>query len=191
MDYETRVILTRLQIRRIAQGFRKMFNVASLRFPVIKVLDLLVVKFDGNLTYSIEEDSSFDTNVMAELQSNGDGRYNIRIRQSVFDKATSGDRASIGYICHEMCHYLLIGVLDIGPKLYQATDGMVYTKSINSNDMPLYKSMEWQAKALCGEVMIPYEECKALSLSEIVDKTQSSTEQAKYFIKYVANNIEE
>ena len=47
--------------------------------------------------------------------------------------------------------------------------------------------MEWQAKALCGEVMILYDECKDMSTLEIVKKTNSSIDQARFFKKYVAN----
>ena len=185
MDYETSTILERLQIRMISILFRKMFKIKKILFPVLKVLELLVNKFEKNLYYDVQEDDKFQKNVMAELVVEDTDKYCIRIRQSVFDKALNGDRASLGYICHEMCHFFLIHVVGIGPKLYVAADNMVYARTIDDRIIPAYKSMEWQAKALCGEVMIPYEKCKNYSLDKIISKTQSSTEQARYFINKV------
>ena len=39
--------------------------------------------------------------------------------------------------------------------------------------------------ALCGEIMIPYEKCKDYSFRQIVSRTDSSDEQAKYFLRWV------
>ncbi len=52
-------------------------------------------------------------------------------------------------------------------------------------------SMEWQAMALCGEVMIPYKRCRKYSMDKIVEKTKSSLEQAKYFLTHVVKGDEE
>ena len=186
MDYETSTILTRTQIRLISNLFRKMFKIRTIAFPVLKVLDLLVDKFENNLYYDIQEDEKFAKYVMAELVVEDKEKFCIRIRQSVFDKALEGDRASIGYVCHEMCHFFLIYIIGIGPKKYVKADNLVYAKTIDEKITPAYKSMEWQAKALCGEVMIPYEKCKNYSLEEIIYRTRSSTEQAKYFLNTVA-----
>jgi cytoplasmic iron level regulating protein YaaA (DUF328/UPF0246 family) len=39
--------------------------------------------------------------------------------------------------------------------------------------------MEWQAKALCGEVLMPYEETKNLSVNQIRHLCQVSKESAE------------
>lgn len=90
-----------------------------------------------------------------------------------------------------MCHFVLIFVFGIGPKKYISADGIIYTRAVKEKSIPAYKSMEWQAKALCGEVMIPYERCKNYSLNEIIEKTQSSTEQAKYFLDHILKGDDE
>ena len=187
MDYETSIILNREQIRLISKLFRRMFKIRTILFPVMKILERLVIKFDKNLYYVVEEDEMFEKNVMAALVPEENDFYCIRIRQSVYDKALAGDRASLGYICHEMCHFFLIHVMGVGPKLYVAADNLVYARTIDDNNTPAYKSMEWQAKALCGEVMIPYERCRNYSLTDLIEKTNSSTEQAKYFLNNVLN----
>lgn len=185
MDYETSIILNREQIRLISKLFRRMFKIRTILFPVMKILERLVIKFDKNLYYVVEEDEMFKKNVMAALVPEENDFYCIRIRQSVYDKALAGDRASLGYICHEMCHFFLIHVMGVGPKLYVAADNLVYARTIDDNNTPAYKSMEWQAKALCGEVMIPYERCQNYSLTDLIEKTSSSTQQAKYFLNTV------
>ena len=192
MDYETSVVLKRLQIREISNFIRKLFHVKGILFPVMKVLELLVTKFENNIYYTVEEDKLFDKKVMAELVDQGDGKhFYIRIRESVYESAIAGDGASLGYICHEICHFLLIYVFDIGPKKYITSDGMIYAKAVGENSLPPFKSMEWQAKALCGELMIPFEECKNWSLDKIIKETNSSREQAQYFIDHVAKGEEE
>ena len=110
MDYEPCVILGRDQIRLISKFFRKLVKVRTIRFPVLKVLDILETKFPNNLYYLIDEDDNFDSNVMAVLETEDYEHFCIRIRQSIYDKALLVDGASLGYICHEMCHFILIYV---------------------------------------------------------------------------------
>lgn len=185
MDYEPSVILSRDKIRLLSKIFRDMLKIKTVVFPVLKALDKLEMKFSNNLYYSVEEDNLFGINVMAELVDEGDEEhFCIRIRQSVYDKACRGDRASIGFICHEMCHFFLIFVCGIGPKKYYTSKGVTYAKAIVGK-VESYNSMEWQAMALCGEVMIPYERCKNYTFRQITNVTKSSNEQAKYFITKV------
>ena len=109
MDYEARTYLSREQIRLIAFFFRKMFKVRTVRFPVLKILDKMEKKFSDNLYVFVDEDENFESTVMAALETEyDDEHYCIRIRESVYNKATEGERASIGFICHEMCHFFLI-----------------------------------------------------------------------------------
>ena len=51
--------------------------------------------------------------------------------------------------------------------------------------MQKHMILEWQAMALCGEIMIPYEKCKDYSFKQIVSRTDSSDEQTKYFLRWV------
>lgn len=192
MDYETSYILTREQIRDISLLFRKMFKVRTILFPVMKILDLLEQRFSENLYYYVDDDENFDRRVMAALETEeDDNHFHIRIRESVYNKALKGDRACIGYICHEMCHFILIYICGIGPKQYISAEGISYARSVETKSIPAYKSMEWQAMALCGEVMIPFERCKNYSLNQLISRTKSSTKQAKYFLEHVVTGKEE
>jgi len=192
MDYETSYILTREQIREIALLFRKMFEVRTILFPVMKILDLLEKRFSDNLYYYVDDDVNFENNVMAVLETEeDDNHFHIRIRESVYNKALNGDRACIGYICHEMCHFILIYIFGIGPKQYINSEGISYARSVEIKSIPAFKSMEWQAMALCGEVMIPYDKCKYYSLEKIIEETQSSKKQANYFLSHIVTGKEE
>ena len=44
-----------------------------------------------------------------------------------------------------------------------------FERSFEANKLPAYCSVEWQAKALCAEVMIPYDESRNMKVSEITN----------------------
>jgi hypothetical protein len=50
--------------------------------------------------------------------------------------------------------------------------------------MPLYCSVEWQVKALTGEIAMPYEETKEMSVPEIMKKYNVSKGFAKKRQRY-------
>lgn len=166
MDYEASVSLNRNQIREISRFFRKLLGIRTILFPVMKALDLLESKFSENLCVSVEEDSRFEHLEMATLRDEGNGSFCIRIRESAYLGAIKGNRACLGFICHEMCHFVLVFVFGIGPKQYTSADGIAYARCCTDGSLKPWRSMEWQAKALCGETM-------------------SSDEQARYFLEKV------
>ncbi len=185
MDYVPSIILGRAKIREISCFLRKMFDIRTVVFPVLKVLDKMENKFPDNLYYSVEEDDHFESGVMAALETNDFEHFCIKIRRSVYDSALIGNGASLGFICHEMCHFVLIFLFGIGPKMC-SQNGLVFAKAVGSKPEKPYMSMEWQAKALCGEVMIPYERCKNYNIKQIIRRTNSSREQAQFFLDRVA-----
>ena len=98
---------------------------------------------------------------MANCKANEDGGYTIVIKDSVYDGAyRCGSGACLGFICHELCHVFLF-FIGFTP---------IFERSFENNILPAYCSVEWQAKALCGELMIPYEESKGLTSKEIQRK---------------------
>lgn len=172
IDYETKP-LTRKRIRLMANIIRTAFKIESLEFPAIKMLDILEQLFGVN--YDILPDDEFGIGVMAYFEQN-DSECSIYIRESVYNAACNGSGKDIGFITHEISHFFLIKIFNFGP---------IYRKSIKNKKIPAYKSIEWQAKALCGELMIPYNEFKNASIEEICEKTNSSYAQAEYFINNV------
>lgn len=171
-DYET-FPMSRKEIRVIAKTIRNLLHITETKIPVIKLLDILEMKY--GLLLSIELDECFDKNVVAYLTEENN-TFIIHVRNSVYDKACEGKRDCIGFICHEMCHYFLISWFGYTP---------IYGRTLGNKRIDRFRSMEWQAKALCGELMIPYYDFLNADVSEIMKKTDSSFRQARYYIDTV------
>ncbi|MGM9946504.1 hypothetical protein [Floccifex sp.] len=175
MDYKTKP-LTRDKIRMLAPYFRELFDVPLTGpFPVLEALEKLPDVFE-NSNYEVVEDDELDPKVMAQCSPNDNGGFTIKIKESIYEGAyENGTGAFLGFINHEICHVFLF---EIGFK-------PIYERSFENNIIPAYKSVEWQAKALDGEVMIPYDECKNMPDYEIEEKYHVSKSFVKYFKKHI------
>ena len=176
IDYET-YPLSRRELRFFTKVIKKKLNIKSPKFPVIEMLDVLEER-EGVLL-SIEPDEEFDDKVVAYLTTESNGTYVIHIRNTVYETACEGNKTSVGFICHEMCHYFLIAWFGYTP---------IYGRTLGTKKIDRFRSMEWQAKALCGELMIPYEDFLLASIQEIMDKTDSSFSQARYYVDVVRDS---
>lgn len=126
-------------------------------FPVLQALDRVSDVFK-DCSYAVVEDRSLPPQTMCRCVPNNMGGFIIEIKQSVYDGAyEKGIGAFLGFICHEICHIFLfkIGFVPL------------YERSFEDNTIPAYCSVEWQAKALCAEVMIPFYESHNMSVHEI------------------------
>lgn len=159
MDYQTKST-SRKDLRKYSLYLRKLFDVPLHgSFPVLTVLDKLSDVFEGS-NYMILEDSMLPAKTMARCYPNTNGGMTIEIKESVYTGAYEhGVGAFLGFICHEICHVFLcyIGFTPI------------MNRSFENGELPAYCSVEWQAKALCGEVMIPFDESHNMTEQEIVD----------------------
>lgn len=176
MDCETRPT-NRTAIRSMAKHVRRMFGCRSddEPFPVLHALELLPDLFP-NTTYNIVADTDLPANVFARCYPKADGGFEIEIKQSVYDGAFNDNiPAFLSFICHEICHVVMfyLGYMPISNRAVKDT-----------NKIPPYKSVEWQAKALCGEVTIPYEATIGMTFEEIAEKYHVTKESAKYRVKY-------
>ena len=79
----------------------------------------------------------------------------------------------MGFILHEICHIYMYE-LGYTPCLQRSFD----------KETPLYCSVEWQVKALTGEVAMPYEETKNMGVPEIMKKYNVSKGFAKKRQRY-------
>ncbi|MBE6099925.1 MAG: ImmA/IrrE family metallo-endopeptidase [Anaerovibrio sp.] len=170
MDYITKPT-SRATLRKMAPIFRKVFNVKNKgAFPVLKVLEELPDVFPG-CNYEVVPDNKLPANTMAQCYHNENPTgYTIEIKESVYRRAYNMVGADLGFICHELCHIFLFK-LGFTP---------IHERSFEDSKLPAYCSVEWQAKALCGEVMIPREESKEMCASEIVEYYHVSWAFAKH-----------
>ena len=176
IDYET-YPLSRNDLRFFTRVIRQKLNIKVSKIPVIKLLDVFEQEY--GVLLSIEPDEEFEDKVVAYLTSESNGTHIIHVRNSVYDRACEGDKTCIGFICHEMCHYFLIAWFGYTP---------IYGRTLGNKRIDRFRSMEWQAKALCGELMIPYDEFLDADIHEIMEKTDSSFSQARYYVDVVRDN---
>ena len=157
MDYKTKAT-SRNDIRKYAVYFRKIFGVKPTgKFPVLQALDKLKSVFE-DCDYIVVEDNELPIRTMARCVPNELGGYTIQIKESVYMGAFERNIGAFrGFIVHELAHVFLFKI-GFAP---------VFERSFENGELPRYCSVEWQAKALAGEVMIPYEESKGLSVKEL------------------------
>lgn len=158
MDYKTKP-LSREMLRRYAAYFRELFDVdLKGAFPVLEALEKIGDVFEG-CNYIVLPDEEFDNKTMARCVPNDSGGFTIEIRETVYIGAYEKQiGAFLGFICHELCHVFLFY---IG---YTA----IFERSFRDNTIDRCCSVEWQAKALSGEVMIPFEESKNMKREELM-----------------------
>lgn len=175
MDYATKP-LTRKQIRVLALWYRELFEVPPTGpFPVLDALEKLPDVFE-NSNYQVVEDEELSPKIMAQCSPNDEGGFTIKIKESIYEGAYENNTgAFLGFINHEICHVFL----------FEIGFTPVYERSFENNTIPAYRSVEWQAKALDGEVMIPYEECKNMDEKEIIEKYHVSKSFAQYYKKNI------
>ena len=175
MDYLTKPT-SRAELRAFAAIFRFLFGEMnpSAPFPVLYALEKLPDVFKGS-NYVILEDDKFPANVPARCITDGSGNFTIEIKDSVYSGAYEKRiGAYLGHICHELCHVFL----------YKVGFTPITERSFGSNEIPAYESIEWQTKAMCGEVMMPYEETKDMSCEEIIRTYNVSKSFANYRKRY-------
>lgn len=169
MDYKTKST-SRRDLRKYSKILRKLFGVPDIGpFPVLMALEKLSDVFKG-CNYIVMEDDCLPPKTMARCRANDTGGFTIEIKQSVYDGAyEKGVGALLGFICHEICHVFLFKI-GFTP---------VYERSFADKTLPAYCSVEWQAKALCGEVMIPYGESCGMTVKEMISYYHCSKAFAK------------
>ena len=161
---------SRLDLRMLAQEFRRKINLKSPFLDIIGLLDLLPSLFPGkNIAYDIIDDITWDR----YLNKNAHASYDLEekiiyIRESIFERACQGKGRDRFTIAHEIAHAMLLEKAKIN-----------FNRS-SSNKIPSYKDPEWQANCLAGELLIPYEMCKNMSVDEIVKNCGVSYQAARY-----------
>lgn len=160
MDYQTKPT-SRRDLRRFAAYIREMFKIPlSGPFPVLQVLDKIPDVFKGSC-YEIVDDDKLPPKTMARCVPNDQGGFTIEIKETVYNGAYEKNiGAHRGFICHELCHVYLF-YIGFTP---------IYERSFADNELPPCRSVEWQAKALCAEVMIPFGESRGMRTEEIERK---------------------
>lgn len=174
MDYETKPT-NRNELRCCAKLFRTICCFSDDE-PIdpIALLDRLPC-FDvfSDVRYEIVYNDNLPGNVPAQCEKTEDG-YLIQIKDSVYtgayEKGIGGHRM---HIMHEIMH-VYADKLGFKP---------VFSREL-TEDIPVYRRLEWIVKALAGEVMMPYEATKGMTLEEIMKVYGVSKSAAEKRLKY-------
>ena len=151
--------LSRKELRSLASLFRIIFkSELNGSFNVLNALETLPDVFPGS-TYLVVEDNDLPANIPARCSPDENGNFIVEIKNSVYQGAYKKKIGAYrGFICHEICHVFL----------YKIGFTPIFNRQFDNNAIPAYRSVEWQAKALCREVMMPYNETADLSSGEII-----------------------
>lgn len=150
---------SRATLRRLSMYFRKLFDIPlNGEFPVLQSLEKISDIFKGT-TYVIVENDELPSKVMAQCEKNNGPGFTIKIKKMIYDGACKGINAYKGFILHEMCHVFMyeIGYTPILQRTFQ-------------DEVPSYVKIEWQVKAITGEVAIPYNESEGMTVNQIIKK---------------------
>ncbi len=168
MDYKTKPT-SREELRNIAQCIRALFKCDDkFRFDVLTAFEKMPVIFPS-VTCTIVEDDEIEGGIPARCIPDFDGHYTIEVKSSIYDGAAAGIGGYRAHILHEICHAILC-MLGFTP---------ILDRAFKNKELKPFESMEWQAKALCGEIMMPYEETEGLSVKQIQHLCQVSRESAE------------
>lgn len=160
MDYKTKPT-SRNDLRKYAKYLRQLFDIPLTgAFPVLSILERIGDVFK-DCKFEVVEDDKMPPQTMARCVQNELNGYTIEIKESVYAGAYYKQiGAFLGFICHEICHIFLF-FIGFRP---------IYERSFDNNQLPAYCSVEWQAKALCAEVMLPFEETNNMSMKTMIAK---------------------
>ena len=173
MDYLTNPV-SRKKLREFAFILRTMFDIAVTgKFPVLDALEKLHIVFPKSF-FTIVDDSELPATIPARCVLLKNGGFEIQIRQTTYDGAYKHIGAYRDHITHEICHVFL----------YNVGFTPIMQRTLSHSHVPCYCTAEWQAKALCGEVMMPYDETSDMYTYEIEEKYGVSSEQANYRMRY-------
>lgn len=169
MDYKTYPI-KRKDLREIAAVLRRVFSCKNkYKFNVVDSFERAHLIFP-NIYTEVVEDEELDSNIPARcLPDFANNEYLIQVKNSVCEGACADVGGYRAHILHEICHAILC-ILGFVP---------IMDRQLKNNEIRCFESMEWQAKALCGEILMPYEETQNLSINEIVRYCKVSIESAE------------
>ena len=167
--------LSRLSLRSLSKTIRKQFGYNnSERLNPLRMLDRLPEHL-RNFSYLVldRQDPEYPSdNAPARtemwVEKGGTFAYRVVMQDKVYERArndSGGDRMTI---CHEISHVYLLAL------------GIVPVSKREFTIVRPYEDPEWQAKALAGELMIPYEASKGMPITEIMDIYGVSEEAAAY-----------
>ena len=159
--------LGRKDLRRFAKVIRISLGGESICFPVVELLETLG---EMGIYYDIVDRSQWNKIFGANEHAEYDlSTHIISIREDVYEGAVKGLGRDRFTIAHEIAHALLLDDKHI--KL---------AKTRGKTSISLWQNPEWQADCLAGELLVPCDLCREMSITEIAEKCKVSLDAAIY-----------
>ena len=175
MDYKTKII-SRNRIRSIAFFIRTFFKDCiskdGLYVDVIKLIDIVYQKTNKSIIVEIVEDKKLKDSP-GSCKPDYKGNYLIQIKESVYNGACDGIGGYRMHIMHELAHAFLC-MIGYTP---------ICERSFKNYQLRPFESMEWQAKALAGEILMDYKLTSGMTADELIDKCGVSIDSALNRVK--------
>ena len=125
---------------------------------LLQVLERVPDVFKGTI-FLVLEDFELPCDIPARCYLVEKDNFVIEIKNCIYEGALKGVGWCRGVICHEICHVFL----------YKIGFTPIWERSFENNKLPAYCSVEWQTKALCGEIMMPYQATRNMTTQEIIN----------------------
>lgn len=105
----TTVLMIFVDFKKVSQEFRKRFNLKPFEdFPALKITDK-IAESDEKFVFNIvpDEDWNYKDSIQA-YYVHSDDVHEIGIKESVYSKASNGDKGALISIAHEIVHWGLV-----------------------------------------------------------------------------------
>lgn len=157
--------MSRKNIRKMAHELRTLCSYDDIySFPIVNVLELFSNCGIFNLEIcSIDEmGSKFGETIPS--------RNLIKLREDVYEKACEGDGFSRATCAHELFHWLR----------HREDTVSFCRRAEDFKKRRVYEDPEWQANCFLGELLVPKNLVKGMSVEEVMKKCGVSVSMAKY-----------
>lgn len=157
---------SRAEIERFVQYIKRQIHFKGTEFPVLWFLESVIQSIDPSFSYDYVKSDELPDNTYAYYDPI---RNVMKIDENVYIRACEGNPRDKFTLAHEIGHYFLV-------------DEIAFTRKENG-EVPAYMNPEWQANVFAGELLIPSNEIRGLSVGEIVKKYNVSYQAAQIAYK--------
>ena len=150
------------KIRRIDGSFRQYY------FDIVHFLEVTLPRLDSNFTFWVRTREE-----MGECHGlTYPDRNEIQIREDVYERAYSGSGRDRLTMAHELFHLL-----------QHEKENISFARVEKNRRVETYRSPEWQADALGGELLVPHHLIGGMTAEEISIKCGVSLAAAEFQLR--------
>ena len=156
---------SRHDIRTLTRNFRGLLGLDDeIRFPIVESLDVLSEVLPG-FNYEIIEDDQLPAEIHADTDIL---TGNVRIKQSIYERACNGEGRDRMTIAHEIGHFVMLRIC-----------GFKLERNFSGKAVDTCRDPEWQAKCFAGELLVPAHLVKDMNTVEISKRCGVSLDAAE------------